>query len=214
MTSSPFRRAVVWFSHVYPLLMVAAVTLFSAIPRIFFLYEEAAQDTLSLFQLMKNASDISHAMLASGAEAGTATVAFSKTVLVLVALSVVCLVLVWIAALLETVLGCYTLSLVPSSDAANKAKRWFRFLCPNRVLLFLSHVLLLVPLLFPQMLGHFYNLYLAISVKPRYLGIPDLWLMIALLLVDLVLLFATLPWQDSEHMNLYRLYRKRNTSDR
>lgn len=214
MTSSPLRRAAIRLSYIYPLLLISAFTVLSIVPHIFFVYGATVQDTLSLFSLMGNGVSISWQMLTGQLEGTTAEAAFSRAVIVYFVVSVLCLVFFWITALLQAVFGSYVFSLQPTSDAANKAKRWFRFLCPNRALLCISHLLLIVPLCFPQMLGYFYHQYLGISAVPHYLGFHDLWVVGALLVVDVLLLFATLPWQDTEHMDLYRLYRKRTDTEK
>lgn len=211
---SRFHRFAVRLSYCLPLILAVLFLISSLVPHLFFLYGAEAQETLSLFELMGNAVRTSHKFLSGEAEGDPATLAFSRAVMFYFVVSVLGLVIYGITALLETCFSSYALSLPPTHDAANQAKRWFRFLCPNRILLQLSHLLLLFPLLFPQVLQYLYRQYLAIDAQPNYLGLHDLWVFGLLLLLEGVLLFATIPWQKAAHMDMYQLYRRRTPAER
>ena len=214
MTSSPTRRFAARFAYLFPLLLAVLFTVTSMIPHLFFIYGAEAQETLSLFSLMGNAVRISRQLLTGTIEGSAADEACSRAVIAWFVIALLGLVLFWITALLEAIFGSYVHSLPPASDAANRAKRWFRFLCPNRVLLQLAHLGLLLPLFFPQILQYLSRQYLGIDAVPHYLGWHDLWIYGGLLLLGAVLLFGTIPWQSLEHMDLYQLYRRKNDRER
>lgn len=210
MNRSPLRRAAVRLSYLSPLLFVALFTLLACLPQIFFTYSgEATRESNSLFSLMANGIEASKITLSGSEAVDAASRSFAYAVLIYCGLSIVCLILLWITALLWTGFSCYVFSKRPTSEEANKAKRWFRFFCPNRILLLLSELTLALPLCFPQVLSFFYLTFFGMPWKPHYLGVSPILVMGIFLLLSVALLFGTLPLQDAEHMDLYRLYRNR-----
>jgi len=94
---------------------------------------------------------------------------------------------------------------------ANRAKRWMRFFCPNRITYALANLLPLLPAFFPHILLSNYRSQLGylmqLFYEPAWL---PLWLVVAVLVVvNLVGFFALLGAQEREEMDMFRLYKKK-----
>lgn len=206
-----------WIRVVYllPLVLGLLLLLFALIPHTYFVYKDAAYENQSLFTLLGNTWDECRSMLKNEAATQYAqyAIAFSYIMLTVV-------ILVWIFdivyaayAILTAVFSIRAFSVSPTDRIANRSKRWLHLLCPNR---FCYVILGLLPILqgfFPSILSYCYRTRLGLDMRVYYLGIHDPIVTSVLVLLTQGAFLLTLRAQSREHMDMFRLYKKKPKED-
>ena len=205
---SPLRRGLIRASYLCPLLCGALMLVVFAVPHLYFIYGNTAYETFSSFDLLSNASSECIAIL-NGTNKGTSdAVYFSYSVGFFAMVFWVALIAQLITAIAAAVCSLYAFSKEPTSRESNRAKRWFRFICPNRVTYVISNLALLLSAAFPHILLYCYHHqmgYVGISLH-FYFG-SDLLYAGILVGISVLSYLALLPAQADEHMDLFRLYK-------
>ena len=177
-----------------------------AIPNLFFLYQGEAHKTWSLFGLLGNTWKECSRL----GDVSVNAFWFSMTMRFFVVLSLLAMLGYLLTAIPAAICSSKAFSVPPTHPDANRAKRWLRFFCPNRILYAVTNLLLLVSALFPHILLANYRSQMGYVMElwytPQWL---PLWLVAAVLAVlNLTSFFALLPAQEREQMDMFRLYKK------
>jgi hypothetical protein len=98
-------------------------------------------------------------------------------------------------------------SLPPTAKETNRAKRWLRLVCPNRVIYVMVGLFPLLWTLFPHLLVYFYRTLLLYDITVHFFGPSDLILAVILTAINLIPFLLLLPAQKQEHMDMFRLYK-------
>ncbi|MBQ2735324.1 MAG: hypothetical protein IJF33_05780 [Clostridia bacterium] len=205
---TPLRRGLIRAAYLCPLVFGILLLLLFAVPHLYFIYGNQAYDTWSTFGILGNAMKECTAVLNGTAEGTSDAVYFAYTVSFCAIVFWVALVAYLITAVAAAVCSLYAFSKEPTSKESNRAKRWFRFLCPNRVTYVTSNLALLLSAAFPHILLYCYHHqmgYVGISLH-FYFG-ADLLYASLLVGISVISYLALLPAQADEHLDLFRLYK-------
>ena len=208
MNRSALKRGLIRASYLCPLLCGVLMLVILAVPHLYFIYGNTAYKTFNSFDLLSNAMSECTAVLNGTAEGTSDGIYFAYTVSFFGIVFWVALVAYFCTAIAAAVCGCYAFSKEPISRESNRAKRWFRFFCPNRVTYVISNLALLLSAAFPHILLYCYHHqmgYVGISLH-FYFG-SDLLYAILLVGINVISYLALLPAQAEEHMDLFRLYK-------
>jgi len=204
------RRALIRVAYLLPLLCGVILCILAAVPHIYFINDGEAHETLSTFSLVSNTFSYCGTILDGSVQASNYAVVFSYAMIAFCILFWVGVVTYAIMALSTAICSTVAFAYPPTAKEANRAKRWFRLFCANRVLLVIPHLLILLSAAFPQILLYFYRNQLGyIRMSLHFFGIADLWIALVLMLLCLTAHFALLPMQTKEHMDLFRLYKSK-----
>lgn len=205
---TPVRRGLIRAAYLSPLICGGLMLLVFAIPHLYFVYGNVAYETFSSFDLLANAMSECTAVLNGTTEGTSDAVYFAYTVSLFVVLFWVALVAYLSTAIAAAVCSLYAFSKEPTAVESNRAKRWFRFVCPNRITYVICNLALLLSAAFPHILLYCYHRqmgYVGISLH-FYFGSDLLWGVI-LTAMGLLPYLVLLPAQADEHLDLFRLYK-------
>lgn len=201
--------------YLLPAILGVLLLLFALIPHIYFVYEDAAHENQSLFSLLGNTWDECRAMLQNEAATQYAqyNIFFSYIMLAVVILVWIFAILYAAYAILTAIFSIRAFSVSPTDRIANRSKRWLHLLCPNRFCYVLFGLLPLLQGFFPAILAHCYRTRLGLDMRVYYLGIHDPIVTTVLVVLTQAAFLASLRIQSREHMDLFRLYKKKPKVD-
>ena len=192
-------------TYLLPLISGGILLIWACVPHLFFFYRGEVYETQSLFGLIGNTWKECAAL----SEGSAGAVWFSFVMRTFVILSYLAILGYTLTAIPAAICSCVAFSKSPTDPNANRAKRWMRFFCPNRVTYVISNLLLLLPAFFPQILCSNYRSQLGYAMEVCYIPswMPG-WLITALLVtVNVVSFLCLLSAQSREHMDMFRLYK-------
>ena len=208
--SSPTKRTLIRVSYLCPLIGGFLLWIYFAIPHLYFIQGNLAYDTWSTFDLVSNTMRECVATLSGATEGTSDAIYFAYTVGFFAILFWVALIAYTVTALAAAICSFYAFSKEPTSKESNRAKRYFRFLCPNRPTYVLCNLALLLAAAFPHILTACYHRQMGYAdISLHFFFMPDLLLAAIAVLFGLVPYLALLPTQAKEHMDLFRLYKAR-----
>ena len=208
--SAPTRRALIRTAYLMPAISGLILLIYGCIPHLFYLYENVAYDTLSTFSLMSNTFSECCGILRGTTEGSQEALLFAYAMTFFVILFWIALIAYAITAVASAVCSTYAFSHEPTAQNANRAKRWMQFFCPNRIFYVINNLLVLIPAAFPHILLYFYyNQFGYLGMSVHFFGPSDILLAAILVLLNLASFLALLPAQASEHMDMFRLYKKK-----
>jgi hypothetical protein len=204
------RRTLVRLAYLSPLLCGLILLILAAVPHLYFVYDGEAHETLSTLSLVSNTFGDCTAILNGSVEASNFAVVFSYAMIFFCILFWVGVITYAIMALSSAICSAVAFSYPPTAREANRAKRYFRLFCANRVLYVIPHLLIPLSAAFPQILLYFYRNQLGYrGMSLHFFGLSDLILATVLMALCLIAHFALLPTQTREHMDLFRLYKSK-----
>lgn len=202
-------KAFIRISYLLPAVCGLGLLIYACLPHLFFVLAGEAHEDMSFFQLLSNTWRECGAMI-DGATKGSANATFFSYVMrFFVILSWVCILLFASAALPAAVCSCVAFAYPPTNPCANRAKRWFRFFCPNRPLYVLANLAPLFPACFVYVLLSNYRKYLGLDVSVFYYGPPAWVITLIAAALSLVPFCLLIPAQNRAHMNLFQLYKSK-----
>lgn len=208
--SSSLARFGIRLAYLMPLFTFLLLLIYGLIPHLYFIYQDTAYETMSLFEMVGNTwRECRNTLSASGGSASA--VLFSYTMSAATVVFWIALVIHGIFAVASAACSVYAFSKIPTDRLANRAKRVFYLFCPHRVLFVLGALLPLLYGCFPWILRHCYHQQMSMQISihaTTYLTDPVL--AIPLVLAGVALYLALLPLQKREHLDLFRLYKQRS----
>ena len=195
--------------YLLPLLCFLIFCIYSAIPHIWFVYESQAHETVSLFELWQNVSQTCQSAQNSGT-ADEATLQFADLMGAASVFFWIVIALYGIFALATAVCSTVAFLAPPTSVLSNKTKRILGLICPSRIVYLLLSLLPLLPALFPHLLTFAYRTFLGLEIKAHAAPFADWVLALILVALTVIPYIATLPYQASERLDLFRIYRAGN----
>lgn len=201
--------------YLLPAVLCLLLLLFALIPHVYFVYDDAAYENQSLFTLLGNTWKECRAMLSNEAATQYAqyAVSFSYIMLAVVILVWGFAILYAAYAIMTAVFSVRAFSVSPTDSIANRSKRWLHLLCPNRFCYVLLGLLPILQGFFPTILSHCYRTRLGLDMRVHYLVIHDPIVTTLLVVLTQIAFLATLRIQSREHMDLFRLYKKKPKTD-
>ena len=201
-------RPLIRLCYLLPAITGLILLIWAIAPHMFFLFNGIPfENDHSLFSLMGNTWSQCVATMSGDAEASANALYFSYSMIAVTALSWIAIVGYTVPAIASAVCSCVAFAYQPTAKEANRAKRYLRFLCPNRALYVLSNLGVLLPAFFPQILIAAYRSLFNYNMEVFYYG-PPAWLIALLcLLLNLAAFLLSLPDQARTHMDMFRLYK-------
>ncbi len=201
------HRALIYVAYCLPLLTAFFLTIWFALPHMWFVYEGESYENTSIFALVETTWENRDSEEAN--EGLNNAEAVNRMRAVIVVAFWCAFTMMWVFSVLVAACALLALSLPPTERLTNRTKRVLYLLCPNRITYLLGCVLPLLPALFPGVLIFCYqNLYqLAVGMRIGYEPFAD-WIMAAIAAgLSVAAFILTLPWQREEHMDLFRIYK-------
>ncbi len=201
-------RPLIRLSYLLPAITGSVMLIWAIVPHMFFLFNGTPfENDHSLFSLMGNTWNECVAAMSGSAEASANALYFSYSMIAVTALSWIAIVGYAATAISSAICSCMAFAYPPTAKEANRAKRYLRFLCPNRILYVLSNLALLFPAFFPQILVSLYHSLFNYDMEVYYYAAPA-WLIVLLcLLFNIAAFLLSLPDQARTHMDMFRLYK-------
>ncbi len=212
MSEKTSKRWLIRAAYLMPALTLLCQLIWGLIPHLYFVYQDRAHETLSLFALLSNTGRKCLDMMErTGLESGAKT--FFTWMLVYTVVAWIALVLFAVFAILSAVMSLRAFSAPPTHRTANRSKRWLHLFCPNRAAY--GVLCLLPPILgfFPTVLSAASDKYLWMHMPVHYMGPSDWLLALVLSCISIGLFFGTLSLQDASRMDMFRLYKKKNDKE-
>ncbi len=204
------RRALCGAAYLLPLILGILLLVYAATPHLWFVYDHVAHETMSTAGLKQNALETCQPILDAPDKASLPDRNFAYAVKVS---AVAYDVSVWLYTFIMALTALCTavaFLLPPTHRYANRAKRILRFVCPNRICWLLTHLLLILPALFPHLLVLWYSQFQGISMRVHFDPFAD-WIVALLCAVLCAALYIlTLPWQAEEHLDMFRIYKPKS----
>lgn len=204
--STSARQGMIRAVYLSPAIVGTLLLIYSFIPHLFFVYGDAAYNTLSPFGLMGNTWTECQALF-DAAEASVGAVSFSLMMSAAVVLSWICAILYAVMAAVSAICSCAAFSYRPTAKEANRAKRWMQFFCMNRVIYVIGLLLPILPAAFPHILLSCYQKQLHYNMSLHFMGPSDLLLAAILCTLNAAVFLCLLRAQNEEHMDMFRLYK-------
>ncbi len=212
-TTAKWHRALIRLAYLLPFLCMIALTVYAAIPNMWFINEGVAQPNLSLFELLGKTAEVCNETLAN-AEATNQDLAFANTMNVACIAYWILYAVCWLFSIAVATCSLIAFSFPPTHLYCRRTKRILHLLCPNRVAYLIFCALPILPSLFPYILLYCYKTYTALEIG---MGAEpfDAWVaaLIAVLLSG-ALFVLTLPWQKGERLDMFRIHRAGNAVKR
>ena len=207
LEKSLLRRRLIRLVYLLPAITWLWVLIGACIPHLYFVYEDVAQETMSIVHLMGNSWRECIGFFDGTANGTPADLMFSYFAVFTVVLTWISVVWCGLFALACAGLSSYALGRAPTNKSTNRAKKIFHLVCPNRVCYALFSAFLPLISLYPQILILLYRQQLGMHVQLFAFGIMDWIPAILLSLLTLGGFLGTLAWQDVEHLDMFRLYK-------
>ena len=206
--SSPTKRTLIRASYLCPLIGGLLLWIYFAIPHLYFIQGRLAYDTQSTFGLVSNTLRECGATLSGATEGTSDAIYFAYTAGFFAILFWIALIAYTVTALAAAIGSLYAFSKEPTSKESNRAKRYVRFLCPNRVAYVICNLSLLLSAAFPQILTACYHRQMGYTdISLHFFFAPDLLVAVLAVAVSLASYLALLRAQAAEHLDLFRLYK-------
>ena len=202
------RRLLIWVTYLMPLILGVLLLALTLIPHLYFVYDGEVHETMSPLELVNNTWDTCQKLLDGDSE-DPYSIIFSYVMSFFVILFWIFVCLYAFFAVVETVCVIRAFSALPTSRQSNRAKRWMHLLCPNRICYTLFGLLPILPSFFSYILTHFYYTRLGLKMKVFFFGPPDPVWVIGLVLIMELAFWLTLQKQSREHLDMFRLYKKK-----
>ena len=204
---SPLWRGCIRATYLLPAVTWALVLICAAIPHLYFIYDGIAHETVSTFGLLTNTWSECMNVLTGSADSTPASVLFSYIMLAVAVLTWATILWHGIAAITCAICSCYAFSLAPTDRLANRAKRVFHLICPNRICYVILQFLPLPLAFFPQILTACYQSQLGLQMRLCAFGPQDWIPACSITLICTGAYLALLSAQSREHMDMFRLYK-------
>lgn len=210
--SSPTARLGIRLAYLMPAISFLLLLIYALIPHLYFIYQDTAFETMSLFTMISNTwRECQSALSASGGSASA--VLFSYTMSAATVVFWIALVIHGVFSLSAAACSVYAFSQLPTDRKANRAKKLLHLICPNRVLFVMGMLLPLLYSAFPYVLRYCYREQMVMDISVySTTRIADLALAAVLVLLGVGLFLATLSLQSREHLDLFRLYKQKPKS--
>ena len=208
--SPPSARRLIYAAYLLPAISFLLLLVYALIPHLYFIYQDTAYETMSLFTMVQNTwRECQGALVSTGAS--VAAMRFSYTMSAAVILFWVALVLNGLITLASGICALYAFSKAPTDRLSNRAKKLLRFVCPNRVCFLLGGLLPLLYTAFPFILRHAYREQMGMPISIyTTTHLADVIPAALLVLLSTALYAATLSLQRREHLDLFRLYKQKS----
>lgn len=158
---------------------------------------------MSLFAFYKNTLTAAHNYLAGATEAQTnwfyGLLSGGAIVFAL------CYLLAIFLTVLAAITACRAFFAKPEGELCNRMKVIFKIAFPNRILLYLSDLLLLVPTLYPEYFSAVGRRFLLIGGKETVYVKTNIYLIVTAVFLGLmaVLSFLIVKWERQKNMNMF-----------
>ena len=202
-------KALVWTRYLLPFATALAVIVMGCFKMVRFAFHKP----ISLFQLMWNTLVSARAYRAGETNAATDWFYGVLAGVTIVDILLALLALFFVA--LAAVVACRAFLLGHENKESNRAKLLFKIVFPNRVWLYLSNLLLLVPVLYPHLFSFVSTRFLRIGNESAVYVItnPALIVVGASLLLTLAIAIAIPRFERRLQMNLFLLYHAENEEE-
>ena len=196
------KRASVYARYLLPCITAALLLAFSFFDWIYF-YMGGIRMKMSLFDFYRNTLTRAHTYLA-----GT-TNAQSDWFYGLLSAGAVVGILIFVLglffALYAAITACRALGTEQDSEGCNRMKVLFKIAFPNRISLFLSHLLLVVPVLFPEYFSAIGKRFILIGGKSTvFVDVNVVLILVGILLLITLALALLIPrWERQQDMNMF-----------
>ena len=208
MMSSLQKRFWIRLAYLLPLITALLLLVYAAVPHIYFLFNGEVHETVSLVALFSNTWEECRALLNGKSATGNAV--FFSYILLAYAVIALLLTLVFFAfAVMSAVFSFRAFAASPTHRQANRSKRWLHLLCPNRICYGILTLFPLIPACLPHLLSALYKGYFGLEVKACFFFLPDVIFGGLLAVLSLLCFVLTLRIQSEEHMDMFRLYKKK-----
>ncbi len=206
--SSPARRVLIRIAYWLPAISGLILLIYACVPHLFFIYNDTALDTLSVFELVGNTASQCGSITNGTAEGSNTAIVFAYIMTFFVILFWIAVVAYTVMALTAAITSSYAFSHAPTAKETNRAKRWMQFFCPGRVVYVIDNLVLLLAAAFPHILLYFYQTQMGYTdMSLHFFGPSDLLLAAILVTLNSISFLALLPAQAEEHMDMFRLYK-------
>ncbi|MBQ1229517.1 MAG: hypothetical protein IIW36_01025 [Clostridia bacterium] len=210
MSNSSLSRFGIRLAYLMPLVTFLLLVIYGLIPHLYFIYQDVAYETMSLFTMVGNTWRECRATLSESGGSASA-VLFSYTMTAATVLFWGTLILHGIFSFASAICSVYAFSRIPTDRLTNRAKRILQLICPNRAFFVIGGLLPLLYATFPLLLRHCYREQMSMSISIHATtGVMDPIPAILLVLLGTSLFLATLPLQKREHLDLFRLYKQKS----
>jgi hypothetical protein len=210
MSNSSLSRFGIRLAYLMPLVTFLLLVIYGLIPHLYFIYQDVAYETMSLFTMVGNTWRECRATLSESGGSASA-VLFSYTMTAATVLFWGTLILHGIFSFASAICSVYAFSRIPTDRLTNRAKRILQLICPNRTCFVIGGLLPLLYATFPLLLRHCYREQMSMSISIHATtGVMDPIPAILLVLLGTSLFLATLPLQKREHLDLFRLYKQKS----
>ena len=202
----PLRRLLCRLCYLLPALFGILLLIHAAVPSFWYVYQQKAMDTHSLFSL--------EGSVWAWTQTPTAQAESGLSVLLLRAWCVLFWVLpivFGILAALSAICSLLAFSLPPVTTASNRIKRVLHLLCPNRICFLLFQFFPVAAALLPQVLLFCYVHLMGMEMRLAGELFWDWSLALCFALVSSLLFFLTLPLQREERLDMFCIYKSKNT---
>ncbi len=206
MNATALRRAAIRLLYCLPLILAFALTVYAALPHLWFVYKGEAQQTLSLFELLSNAQDACDAAFAN-AEVTAGERSFATLMQASIVVYWVLFAFYWLFGVMSAACSLFAFACEPTHRYANRSKRVMYLLFPNRILYLLACAAPLPGAFLPQLLLFAYKTYLGLEMYTGADPFHDWVAALIAVLLPIILFLLSLPWQKEERLDLYRIYR-------
>ncbi len=202
LTRRHLLRALVWARYLLPLATALSVLVMGGFKTVRFAFHKP----IALFRLMWNTL-----MSARAYRAGETQAATNWFYGVLAGITIVDILLTLLALFfvgLAAITACRAFLAGHESEKSNRAKLAFKIAFPNRLCLYLSNLLLLIPVAYPHIFSFVSTRFLRIGNESAVYVVsnPALIVVGASLLLTLVLAIAIPRIERREHMNMFLLH--------
>ena len=206
--SSSAKRTLIRIAYLIPLFSGLILLIYACIPHLYFVHNNTAMDTLSVFGLVNNTFQQCSAITGGTQSGSPAATVFAYTMIFFAVLFWIALLVYAVMAITSAITSVTAFSYPPTSREANRAKRWMQFFCIGRAVYVIDNLLLLLAAAFPQILLHFYRTQMGyVDMSLHFFGPSDLLLAAILIALNLIAFLTLLPAQAEEHLDMFRLYK-------
>ncbi|MBQ8431350.1 MAG: hypothetical protein IJX28_00550 [Clostridia bacterium] len=202
------KRGWIRLAYLFPILVGTLLLIYACLPHIYFIYNGEVHETVSSWELFGNTWSECRALL-KAENATQEAVFFSYVLLTFAVLSMLLLLVHAAVAVASAVFSCRAFSYPPTDRMANRSKRWLQFFCPGRICYVVVGLFPLVPACLPHLLSYLYKAYFGLDVRACFFFLPDVAMAGILTLMSTLAFLLTLGIQAEEHMDMFRLYKKK-----
>ena len=201
-------RAAIYTAYLAPVSVFCIMTLLFLLPRFYFTYQGETHEAMGLFTLVSNTwQTCREAFAAKSIGPDTLTFAYVMSGAV---------ILFWILWAWYLILSLHSLlctvvafSYPPTSLVSNRTKKLFLFAWFNHPCYVLFQLIPLAITCFPYLFLSLSDRKLGMIMDVTFFGIPDILILLLLTAASYAFFFKTLSAQQTLHMDLFRLYKKK-----